>query len=222
VTERRPTVQRIDDPDEEGPDVRLAEQRDVPRIAATLTIALADSRWTRWALPDDGRMQRLTRLHELDAAHRGVATKTAWVTDDVTAVAVWEPPPDAENTAALPADVRAALDRELPYLAADRAPGVRKTATLVAAARPAEPHWWLLHLGVRPTSRRRGLAAAVLAPVLVRCDTEGTLAGAAVVSWANVRFLRGFGFEVTLETRTTDDELPLWVLVRQPQRRFPG
>ena len=57
-----------------GPEVRPAEQRDVPRIAATLTVALADSRWTRWALPDDGRMQRLTRLHELDAGHRGVAT----------------------------------------------------------------------------------------------------------------------------------------------------
>jgi GNAT superfamily N-acetyltransferase len=216
VTGRRPTVQRIDDPDEEGPDVRLAEQRDVPRIAATLTIALADSRWTRWALPDDGRMQRLTRLHELDAAHRGVATKTAWVTDDVTAVAVWEPP---AGSAPLPADVSAALARELPYLAADRWTAVRETTTLTAAARPAEPHWWLRHLGVRPTARRRGLAAAVLAPVLVRCDVEGTLAGAAVVSWANVRFLRGFGFEVTLETRTADDELPVWVLVRQPQRR---
>jgi hypothetical protein len=34
-----------------------------------------------------------------------------------------------------------------------------------------------------------------------------------------VRFLRGFGFEVTLETRTSDDELPLWVLVRQPLPR---
>jgi GNAT superfamily N-acetyltransferase len=216
VTGRRPTVQRIDDPDEDGPDVRLAEQRDVPRIAATLTIALADSRWTRWALPDDGRMQRLTRLHELDAAHRGVATKTAWVTDDVTAVAVWEPP---TGTVAVPDDVRAALDRELPYLSADRAAAVRETDAVIAAARPAEPHWWLRHLGVRPTSRRRGLAAAVLAPALVRCDVEGTLAGAAVVSWANVRFLRGFGFEVTLETRTADDELPLWVVVRQPQRR---
>ncbi|MDQ1660943.1 MAG: hypothetical protein QOJ68_923 [Blastococcus sp.] len=216
MTGRRPTVQRIDDPDEDGPDVRLAEQRDVPRIAATLTIALADSRWTRWALPDDGRMQRLTRLHELDAAHRGVATKTAWVTDDVTAVAVWEPP---TGTVAVPDDVRAALDRELPYLSADRAAAVRETDAVIAAARPAEPHWWLRHLGVRPTSRRRGLAAAVLAPALVRCDVEGTLAGAAVVSWANVRFLRGFGFEVTLETRTADDELPLWVVVRQPQRR---
>jgi hypothetical protein len=128
VTARRPTVQRIDDPDEEGPDVRPAEQRDVPRIAATLTVALADSRWTRWALPDDGRMQRLTRLHELDAAHRGVSTKTAWVTDDVDAVAVWEPPPGAEGTTPLPADVRAALANELPYLSADRISAATPTA----------------------------------------------------------------------------------------------
>ena len=216
MTARRPTVQRIDDPDEEAPDVRLAEQRDVPRIAATLTIAVADSRWTRWALPDDGRMQRLTRLNELDAGHRGVSTQSAWVTDDVTGVAVWEPP---SGTAPLPADVRAALARELPYLAADRWPVVAATADLITAARPAEPHWWLAHLGVRPTSRRKGLAAAVLAPALLRCDADGTVAATAVYSWANVRFLRGFGFEVTLTGRTTDDELPLWVLVRQPLRR---
>jgi GNAT superfamily N-acetyltransferase len=214
-----PTIRRIDDPDEEGPDVRLAEQRDVPRIAATLTIALADFRWTRWALPDDGRMQRLTRLNELDAGHRGVSTRSAWVTDDVTAVAVWEPPAGAAGTSPLPADVRAALDRELPYLAADRGTAVRDTAALVDAARPSEPHWWLAHLGVRPTSRRQGLAAAVLAPALLRADADGTLAGAAVFSWANVRFLRGFGFEVTETMRTADDELPVWVVVRQPQRR---
>jgi GNAT superfamily N-acetyltransferase len=217
-----PTIRRLDDPAEEGPDVRQAEQRDVPRIAATLTVALADSRWTRWALPDDGRMQRLTRLNELDAGHRGVSTHTAWVTDDVSAVAVWEPPAGAEDTAPLPADVAAALARELPYLAADRWTAVRDTAALIDAARPSEPHWWLTHLGVRPTARRQGLAAAVLAPALVRCDAEGTLATAAVHSWANVRFLRGFGFEVTTTTRTADDELPLWVLVRQPQRPTTG
>ena len=219
MTGRRPTVQRIDDPDEEGPDVRVAEQRDVPRIAATLTVALADSRWTRWALPDDGRMQRLTRLAELDAGHRGVATRTAWVTDDAAAVAVWEPPAGAEDTAPLPADVRAALARELPYLAGDRWPAVAGTSELVDGARPDAPHWWLAHLGVRPSARRRGLAAAVLAPVLVRCDAASTTSAAAVFTWANVRFLRGFGFEVTAELRTSDDELPLWVLVRQPLPR---
>ena len=209
-----PTIRRIDDPDDEGPAVRLAEQRDVPRIAATLTVALADSRWTRWALPDDGRMQRLTRLHELDAGHRGVATRSAWVTDDVDAVAVWESP-----DAAPPADVTAALARELPYLAADRWDVVRATDGVIVASRPTVPHWWLAHLGVRPSARRRGLAAAVLAPVLVHCDEQQTVAAAAVFSWANVRFLRGFGFEVTQEGRTTDDELPVWVLVRQPLPR---
>jgi hypothetical protein len=211
-----PTIRRIDDPEEEGPDVRLAENRDVPRIAATLTIALADSRWTRWALPDDGRMQRLTRLHELDAGHRGVATGSTWVTDDVDAVAAWVPP---AGTAPLPADVAEALARELPHVAGSRARVVAETAALVGAARPAEPHWWLSHLGVRPSSRRRGLAAAVLAPVIVRCDTLQEVASAAVYSWANVRFLRGFGFEVTAELRTSDDELPVWVVVRQPLPR---
>src|SRR4051794_39437190 len=201
------------------PQVRPAEQRDVPRIAATLTIALADSRWTRWALPDDGRMQRLTRFNELDAGHRGVSTGTAWVTDDVSAVAVWEPPPGGTGTAPLPADVRAALPRELPSLAAHRATVVRETAALVETARPSGPHWWLAHLGVRPTARRKGLAAAVLAPALVRCDADGTPAATAVFTWANVRFLRGFGFEVAAELRTSDDELPLWVLVRQPLPR---
>ena len=211
-----PTIRRIDDPEEEGPDVRLAENRDVPRIAATLTIALADSRWTRWALPDDGRMQRLTRLHELDAGHRGVATGSTWVTDDVDAVAAWEPP---AGTAPLPADVAEALTRELPYLAGNRARVVAETAALVGAARPSTPHWWLAHLGVRPSSRRRGLAAAVLAPVVVGCDTLQEVAAAAVYSWANVRFLRGFGFEVTTELRTSDDELPVWVVTRQPLPR---
>lgn len=219
MTSGRPTVRRVDEPEEPstpGPTARLAEQRDVPQIAATLTLALGDSRWTRWALPTDGRMQRLTRLHELDAGHRAVATGTGWVTDDVTAVATWEPPDGAPGTRPLPADVRAALARELPYLAADRASAVARTRELIVAARPDRPHWWLTHLGVRPTSRRQGAAGAVLAPGLARSDETGLPAAVAVFTWANVRFFRRFGFTVATAARTADDELPLWVLVRQP------
>src|SRR3954469_16991865 len=212
------------------PQVRPAEQRDVPRIAATLTIALADSRWTRWALPADGRMQRLTRLHELDAGHRGVSTGTTWVTDDVTSVASWEAPPGAPGTRPLPGDVRGALERELPRLAADRADAVTRTRELIGSLRPDRPHWWLGHLGTPPSARRQGLgppppprrqglATAALAPVLARCDEDGLPAAAAAYTWANVRFLRRFGFEVATATRTPDDELPLWVLVREAAPR---
>jgi GNAT superfamily N-acetyltransferase len=219
VTDRRPTIRRIEETEEQVPPppaARPAEQRDVPRIAATLTIALADSRWTRWALPADGRMQRLTRLHELDAGHRGVAAGTAWVAGDVSSVAVWAAPDGTPGTRPLPRDVAAALAREMPHLSADRWPAVAATAEVIAAARPEAPHWWLTHLGTRPTARRQGLAAAVLAPALATADGTGTPAAAAVFTWANVRFLRRFGFEVSAALRTPDDELPLWLVLREP------
>jgi hypothetical protein len=37
-----------------------------------------------------------------------------------------------------------------------------------------------------------------------------------VHTWANVRWLRRFGFVVVETTDTADGELPLYVLVRQP------
>jgi GNAT superfamily N-acetyltransferase len=214
VNPPRPTARRIDP--EPLPPARLAQLRDVARITATLTLASATSRWTRWALPEDGRMQRLTRWHEL-AAHRAVATRTAWVSEDVSSVALWRPPDGAPGTAPLPADVRAALDRELPYLSGSRARIVADTDALVADHLPDAPHWELLHLATRPTARRRGLAAAALEPALTRCDADGLPAVAAAYSWAAVAYLRGSGFEVTADLRTADGAMPVWVVSRTPR-----
>jgi GNAT superfamily N-acetyltransferase len=200
-----------------APSVRPAERRDVPRIAATLTLAQAGSRWARWALPEDGRVQRLTRLHELEAGHRGVETGSAWVTEDVGAVASWQAPPGAEGTAPVPADVRTALATELPHITGSHWPRVRDTRALVDAARPAAPHWWLAYLGTRPSSRRRGHGGALLTPALEHCDAAGTPAAAAVWSWAGVRFLRRAGFEVDRELETADGALRIWLVVRPPE-----
>jgi GNAT superfamily N-acetyltransferase len=200
------------------PLVRPAEPRDVPRIAATLTVSFAESRWVRWALPLDGRTQRLTRLAELDA-HRGVTTGTTWVSEDVDAVASWEAPQGAASP--VPADVRAALEREVPRLHADRAGDVAATDAALAAALPAGPHWRLRALATRPRSRRRGLGGAVLGPVLARCDRDGVPAALVAPAWAVVRFARGLGFEVVLATRSADGRLPLWVVVRPPRVPMP-
>ncbi|MGY1682070.1 GNAT family N-acetyltransferase [Geodermatophilus sp. SYSU D01176] len=198
------------------PSVRPAEQRDVPRIAATLTLALSTSRWARWALPDDGRIQRLTRLAELDAGHRAVSSGTGWVTEDVTAVATWEAPAGAPGTRPLPDDVRTALATELPHIAGSRWDAVRRTRELVDAARPAGPHWWLSHLATRPSSRRRGFGTALLQPALDRCDAAGLPAATVVPTWAGVRFLRRLGFEVDRAMDSSDGALSLWLLVRPP------
>jgi GNAT superfamily N-acetyltransferase len=211
VTPPRPTARRVDP--EPLPPARLAEERDVARITATLTLASATTRWTRWALPEDGRVQRLTRWHEL-AAHRAVSTRTAWVADDVRSVALWRPPDGAPGTAPLPDDVRAALDRELPYLSDVRARIVADTEALVGEHLPGGPHWELLHLATRPTARRQGLAATVLAPALARCDAEGLPAAAVAYSWAAVAYLRGAGFVVTTDLETADGAMPVWVVAR--------
>ena len=148
--------------------------------------------------------------------HESVSTRTAWVSEDVSSVALWRPPAGAAGTAPLPADVRAARDRELPSLSDHRSRVVADTAARAAAHLPEGPHWQLLHLATRPTARRQGLAAAVLAPALARCDTDRVPAAVIAYSWAAVAYLRGAGFRVTADLETADGAMPVWVVTRAP------
>jgi GNAT superfamily N-acetyltransferase len=200
------------------PVVRPATRADVPRIAATLAAAYPDYRWTSWALPEDGRAQRLSRWAELWGGLIPVLDGTAWVTDDVTAAAAWVAP-DAPQPAA---DVQAVADRDLPRVFGSRQPVVLASERLGALGRPEEPHWWLTAVGTRPAGRHQGLGTAVLQPVLERCDAEGIPAAATVYTSTVVRWLQRSGFAVTHSTRTAvDHELPVWTLVRRPGGR-PG
>jgi GNAT superfamily N-acetyltransferase len=197
-----------------APAVRLAQWSDVPRMAATLSQAYPDYRWTSWALPEDGRTQRLSRWAELWGGLVPVLAGTAWVTDDVTAAAAWEAP-DAGPPAA---DLQTVIDRDLPRVFGARQPVVLASERLGALGRPDEPHWWLTAVGTRPAYRRAGLGAAVLQPVLERCDADGVPAAATVYTSTVVRWLQRFGFAVTHSTRTAvDHELPIWTMVRQPR-----
>lgn len=193
--------------------VRLATRADVPRMAATLAAAYPDYRWTSWALPEDGRAQRLSRWAELWGGLVPVLAGTAWVTDDCASVAAWVAP----DTGPLAADLQAVVDRDLPRVFGARQPVVLASERLGAPGRPAEPHWWLHAVGTRPSARHRSLGAAVLQPVLDRCDAEGVPAAATVYTSTVVRWLERVGFAVSHSTRTAvDHELPVWTLVRQP------
>jgi GNAT superfamily N-acetyltransferase len=203
----------------EPPVVRPATRADVPRIAATLAAAYPDYRWTSWALPEDGRAQRLSRWAELWGALVPVLDGTAWVSDDVTSAAAWVAP-DAPPPAA---DLQAVVDRDLPRVFGARQPVVLASQRLGAPGRPDEPHWWLTAVGTRPARRHHGLGTAVLQPVLDRCDAEGVPAAATVYTSTVVRWLQRSGFAVTHATRTAvDHELPIWTLVRRPRGAQAG
>ncbi|WP_222195618.1 GNAT family N-acetyltransferase [Modestobacter italicus] len=199
----------------ELPVVRKATRADVPRLAATLAAAYPDYRWTSWALPEDGRTQRLSRWAELWGGLVPVLAGTAWVTDDVNAAAAWVAPDAGEHAA----DLQAVIDRDLPRVFGARQPVVLASERLGALGRPEEPHWWLHAVGTRPSARHQGLGTAVLQPVLERCDADGVPAAATVYTSTVVRWLQRSGFAVTHSTRTAvDHELPIWTLVRQPKR----
>ncbi len=199
--------------------VRRATRADVPRLAATLAAAYPDYRWTSWALPEDGRAQRLHRWAELWGALVPVLDGTAWVTDDVTSAAAGVAP----GAGAPAADRQAVIDRDLPRVFGSRQPVVLASERLGALGRPEEPHWWLHAVGTRPAGRHRGLGAAVLRPVRDRCDAAGVPAATTVYTSTAVRWLQRSGFAVTHHTRTAvDHELPIWALVRQPSRDQPG
>ncbi|WP_138735041.1 GNAT family N-acetyltransferase [Modestobacter excelsi] len=199
----------------EPPVVRAAARADVPRMAATLAAAYPDYRWTSWALPEDGRAQRLSRWAELWGGLVPVLGGTAWVTDDLAAVAAWVAP-----DAGAPADdLQSVIDRDLPRVFGGRQPVVLASERLGALGRPDEPHWWLTAVGTRPAARHQGLGTAVLQPVLARCDADRVPAAATVHTSTVVRWLQRSGFAVTHSTRTAvDHELPVWTLVRQPRR----
>lgn len=194
------------------PAVRPARRPDVPRLSATLARAWADYRWSAWALPEDGRAQRLHRWCEL-AVLRGLDTGSVWTTDDGACVAVWappSPPPVAE-------DLQVVLDRDLPRMLGSRQPVVLASERLAEQGLPDEPHWRLVALGTLADRRHAGLAAQVCRPVLERCDAEGVPAALTAYTRLAVTWAQRQGFAVTHATRTAvDHELPAWAMVRRP------
>jgi len=194
------------------PVVRRARRPDVPRVSATLARAWADYRWSSWALPEDGRAQRLHRWAEL-AVLQGLDTDSVWTTEDGAAAAVWAPP----SPPPVAPDLQAVLDRDLPRMLGSRQPVVLASDRLAGLGLPEEPHWRLVSLGTLADRRHAGLAAAVCGPVLERCDAEGTPAAVTVYTRLAVTWAQRQGFAVTHATRTAvDHELPVWTMVRRP------
>jgi len=64
----------------------------------------------------------------------------------------------------------------------------------------------------------RGLATAVMAPVLDICDREGRAAYLESSTESNVAFYSHRGFEVTGEVTVPEAALRLWLMWREPSR----
>jgi GNAT superfamily N-acetyltransferase len=194
--------------------VRMATLGDVPQMAHVQMRAFKHDPLITWMLPPDDFGRRATLLFDC-MIRASMLHESIYTTDDGVATAIWAPPESwefSEEQMGMMAEpfAEAAGDR------VDRALGV---LIEMAEVHPAEPHWYLEGLGTHPDWQRRGIASAVLAPVLDLCDADGLPAYLETQKESNVPFYRRHGFEVIGTKQLSNGAPNLWLMWREAPAR---
>ncbi len=198
---------------QEAGSVRKATASEIDRLAAVLARAFYDDPPTSWVFNDDARRLRLLeRSYALFLRKLWFEQDECYTTGGVVGAAVWERPGQwkvgvVDQLRLLPAIARI-NGRLLPRI-------LRALAAL-ESNHPAEPHYYLAYAGVDPEWQGRGLGAALLRPVLDRCDAEQMPAYLEASSPRNRALYERLGFEVTEEFQVGKGSPPVWRMWRAP------
>lgn len=191
------------------PDIVTAKPVDAPRVLDTLTLAFASDPPNRWLFPDAHDYVRNFPKFVQGLGGAAFANGTAFMTSDCSGAILWLAPnvgPDEE-----------ALSR---LIKEDVAPD--KQADLAAAIdemgryHPQEPHWYLPFIGVDPARQGAGIGAALLRPILARCDEASLPAYLESSNPRNRPLYQRHGFEVLGEIKAGSCP-PVTPMFRKPR-----
>lgn len=190
------------------PTVRPAGADDRDACIAVMVTAFAADPLIRWMLP--GPRQYVTWGPSVVGHYGGRAFEhgTAYLSADGAGAAMWLPPgvgPDEELLGATMAEAVDEASHEAVFGLLEQ----------VDAAHPAEPHWFLPAIGVDPPAQGRGLGAALMAPMLARCDEEGAIAYLESSNLRNLPFYERLGFEAVARIQAGDSPV-VTAMVRAP------
>jgi GNAT superfamily N-acetyltransferase len=190
--------------------VRLATLDDLPQIAHVQMRAFEDDPLITWMLPPDNFDRRATLLFDC-MIRASMVHQSIYTTDDGVCTAVWAPP-EAWAFSEEQIEMMSEPFAEAAGERVDRALGV---LIEMAEVHPSEPHWYLEGLGTHPDWQRRGIASAVLAPVLGKCDADGLPAYLETQRESNVPFYRRHGFEVIGMKQLSNGAPNMWLMWRE-------
>jgi GNAT superfamily N-acetyltransferase len=187
--------------------------RDVARMAAALGAAFEDDPAATWLVPDDARRRALLeKSFALFLERIWLAQDECYTTENGVGAAVWE----------LPGQWKLGIVEQLrllPRLAMTyrrHMPRLGRTITALESEHPEQPHYYLPFVGVTPEWQGRGVGAALLKPVLDRCDSERMPAYLEASSPRNRALYERHAFAVTQEFRLGKGSPPLWRMWREP------
>lgn len=187
--------------------------QDTPPVARMLARAFADDPVLAWSIPHPTRRQADSQRHFAAILDLYRPKGHVYADSRLRSAALWAPPEDPQ--------VRTAqILRLLPRLAGlyrHRLPLVLAGLIRVQRRQPAEPFWYLAYLGTDPDHQGEGLASAVMAPVLDRCDRDQRPAYLEASKPDLIPLYERYGFEVTQEIRLPAGP-PVWGMWRAPQQ----
>ena len=96
-------------------------------------------------------------------------------------------------------------------------PRASRTQRALQKHHPAEPHYYIRSVGIRPALQGHGLGTALMRPTLDRCDSEGVPAYLEASSERSAALYERLGFVHLGVLTLPDGPPPLW-----PMRRPPG
>ncbi len=203
---------------EQAATVHTGTAAEAAGIAGALARAFYDDPAFGWVLrADERRLRALRDGFELFLRRVWLAHEQTYTTSDTVGAAVWEPPGRwkhgvGEQLRLLPATI--GVFRR-------HSPRVLRALTVLEAGHPAEPefapHYYLAFLGVDPDWQGRGLGAALLAPVLARCDSERVPAFLEASTPRNRALYERHGFDVIEQFKLGRSAPPQWRMWREPR-----
>lgn len=193
---------------------RVATPAEADAVATALARAFQDDPVMSWLIPDDvARRAKLPKFFGAMLRGQHLRHELTYTTDDFAGGAAWDPP--GAWKVGLWDQARLA-----PAMLSIFGFKIFRTLSLLTAIQPKhpdEPHYYLFAIGTDPAHQNRGVGAALMAPVLARCDAEKIPAYLESLNERNLPFYRRHGFVETDELRIGKDGPKLTLMKRPPR-----
>jgi GNAT superfamily N-acetyltransferase len=184
-------------------------------VARSLAQAFLDDPHFSWIIRDERiRLGRLEAGFSLFIRRIWLPHDVSYTHDQLIGAALWMPPGTWHLS--VWAQLRL-MPATIGVLRGDSARLLR-ALTFIEGKHPRSPgHWYLPMIGVTPAWQGHGFGAALLRPVLERCDRERTPAYLEASTPRNRALYERHGFEVVEECRYASDGPLMWRMWREPR-----
>ncbi len=169
-------------------EIRSATPDDMPHAVAAIVAAFLIDPTARVAWPSARDYLEAMPLAVREFAGACVAHKTAYVSVDFCAAALWLPPGVQPNGEALEKVFRDTAKSE-------HLDDVLATFEKMDQSHPKDAHWYLPMIAVDPMSQGKGLGSDLMRYAIARCDRDRALAYLETANPRNIPLYERFGFE---------------------------